>query len=184
MHNDVADSDPQWIAYENWIVSTNHTLSLGRDRLLRSVGVGYTYNNSGDDNPARSAATLTAHNATVRAVLAPSTAVSITPSVGLVRSASATAGSRLRETYGLAAQLRLLEGRWTSSMSASNTEDRGIGSLQARLTSRYDLTKADAVSFSFRSSHYRNAPNPFGAAGNFSERTASLQLTRRLGNGS
>jgi hypothetical protein len=184
MHNGAAGGDPHQVAYGNWIVATNHTLSLGRDRLLRSVGIGYTFRNSGDDNPARAASGLTAHAATVRSVLAPSEAVSITPSVGLVGSTSgADTGTRLRRTYGIAAQMRLREGRWTSSVSLGSTEDRGTGAFQTRITSRYDLTEADIVTFSLRESRYHNAPNPFGAPGGFRERAFSLQLTRRIGSG-
>jgi hypothetical protein len=185
MDNDLSNDDPQWISYGNWIVTSNHTLSLGRERLVRSAGIGYTYRSSGDDNPARSASSLTAHAATVRVVLAPSNAVSITPSLGLQGSSSAAgAGWHVRETYGIAAQTRVLEGRWTSSLSLGSTEDRGIGAIQTRMTSRYDLTRSDAITFTLRESRYRNAPNPYGAAGHFQERTASLQLTHRLGNGS
>src|SRR5262245_18483411 len=105
----------------------------------------------------------------------------MTPSVGLLGSSAAVAGWHVRETYGLATRLRAREGRWTSSMSVGSTEDRGIGALQARATSRYDFTGADALTFSLRGSRYRNAPNAFGAPGNFRELTASLQLTHRLG---
>ncbi len=185
MHNDLAAADPQWVAYDNWMVSTNQSISLGRDRLLRSVGFGYSFRTSGDDNPARSASSLTAHDATVRVVLAPWEAVSLTPSVGLQGSTSAAVpGWHVRETYGIAAQTRLLDGRWTSALSLGSTEDRGIGSILTRLTSRYDLTSADVVTLTVRESRFRNAPNPFGAPGHFRERTASLQLTHRLGNGS
>jgi hypothetical protein len=184
MQNDVASEDARLIAYANWILSTNHTFSMPRDRLLRSVGLGYTFRTSGDDNPARAATSLTAHAATVRAVFAPSEALSITPSVGLLRSTSGAAGvAQLRKTYGVAAQWRAREGRWTSSLSLGSTEDRGIGAFQTRLTSRYDLTESDVLSLSVRESRYRNAPNPFGPPGSFHERTFSLQLTRRIGDG-
>jgi hypothetical protein len=182
LHNDLDASDTRWSAYGNWIVSTNHTLSLGRERLLRSVGFNYTYRKAGDDNPARGAASLTAHTANARVVIAPSRALSVTPSLGLVRTWPAGAsGWRLRQTYGLAAQLRTLAGRWTSSLSLGSSQDGAVGSFQSRLTSRYDLTAADAVTLSVRGSSYRNAPNPFGAPGDFRELTASLQLTHRLG---
>jgi len=184
MHNDLDAGNPQWTAYENWMVSTSQTLSLGRDRLLRSTGFTYSLRAAGDDNQARSASNLTAHDVSVRAVLAPSEAVSVTPSIGLQGSSSAAVpGWHVRETYGLASQFRMYEGRWTSSLSLGSTADRGIGSFQTRISSRYDLTRSTAVTFSLRESRYRNAPNPFGAPGNFHERTASLQLTRRLGNG-
>jgi hypothetical protein len=185
MHNDLDAANPQWTAYDNWMLSTTQTMSLGRDRLLRSTGFTYSLRTAGDDNPARSASSLTAHDVSVRAVLAPTEALSVTPSIGLQGSSSAAVpGWHVRETYGLAAQHRARDGRWSSSISLGSTADRGIGSFQTRITSRYDLTRADAVSFTLRESRYRNAPNPFGAPGNFQERTASLQLTRRLGNGS
>jgi hypothetical protein len=184
MGNDLAVGDPQWTAYRNWMVTTNQTVSLGRDQPLRSVGMSYTFQNSGDDNPARSASGLTAHSTTFRLVLAPSRNVSITPSVGLLGSSAAFAGWHVRETYGLASQVRALEGRWTSSLSLGSTEERSIGALQARVSSRYELRVADALTFSLRGSRYRNAPNAFGASGNFREFTASLQLTHQLGNGS
>jgi hypothetical protein len=184
LHNDVAAADPQWSAYGNWIAATNHTIAMGRDGLLRSIGFSYTYRRAGDDNPARAASSLAAHTATARVVLAPARTLSVTPSLGLVRTWPASAsGWRVRETYGLAAQLRALEGRWTSSLSVSSSDDGAVGSLQSRLTSRYELTAADAVTFSLRASSYRNAPNPFGTSGDFREMTASLQLTHRLGDG-
>lgn len=184
LHNDVVTTDPQWSDYGNWIVATNHTFSVGREGLVRSVGFSYTYRRAGDDNPARAASSLAAHAANARVVLAPSRVVSVTPSIGLVRTWPATAsGWRLRETYGLAAQLRALEGRWTSSLSLASSDDGGVGSFQSRLTTRYDLTPADVVTFSLRASSYRNATNPFGTSGDFSEMTASLQVTHRLGHG-
>lgn len=185
MHNDVATDAPQWIDYANWIVASNHTVSLGRSRLFRSFGWSYTYRNSGDENPVRAASNLTAHAATVRVVLAPSAALSITPSVGVNASSSGAAREfHRRQTYGIAAQMRAREGRWTSSLSLGSTDDRGVGAFQMRMSSRYRLTEADIVTFAVRASRYRNAPNPFGAAGSFNERTVSLQLSRRLGDGS
>lgn len=186
MDNGLGDGDQRWISYANWLASTTQTLSLGRDALLRSVSLGYTYRGSGDDNPARAASSMDAHATTVRVVVAPSRAVSITPSIGLLHSASAsTAGQwRTRQTYGIAAQTRMKEGRWTSSVSVGSTDEGGTGAIQGRLSSNFNITSSSALSFTFRSSHYRNAPNPFGPPGAFHERTASLQLTRRLGNGS
>lgn len=184
MTNGAASGAPQWIAYGNWILSSNHTLSLARDRLLRSVGFGYTFRSSGDDNPVRAASRLTAHQATLRAVFAPSERLSITPSVGVLRSTLGTSRiPQVRQTYGIASQLRLQDGRWTSSLSLGSTQDRGIGAFQTRLTSRYDLTSRDALTLTVRDSRFRNAPNPFGAPGGFSERTISVQLTHRLGDG-
>jgi hypothetical protein len=184
MRNGVAAGDPQQIAYGNWILATTQTFSLGRDRLLRSVGVGYTFRNSGDDNPLRAAASLSVHSATVRAVFAPWEAVSLTPSLGLVQTRSGAEDvTRVRRTYGIAAQMRLQEGRWTSSVSLGSTADRGAGAFQTRIASRYDLTEASTVTFSLRESRFRNAPNPFGPPGGFQERAVTLQLTRRIGSG-
>lgn len=184
MDNGLEAADARWISYANWLASMTETLSFGRDALLRSVSLGYTYRGSGDDNPARAASSMDAHATTMRVVLAPSKNLNITPSIGLLHSASAsTAGQwRVRQTYGIAAQARAYEGRWTSSVSVGSTDEGGTGAIQARLSSNYNLTNASSLSFSFRSSHYRNAPNPYGPPGAFSERTASLQLTRRIGN--
>ena len=186
MDNGLGDGDARWIDYANWLASVTHTLSLGRDALLRSVSLGYTYRGSGDENPARAVASMDAHATTIRVVFAPSRNITVTPSIGLLHSASAgSVGQwRRRQTYGIAAQTRAREGRWTSSASVGSTDEAGTGAIQARLSSNYNLTDASSLSFTFRSSHYRNAPNPFGPPGAFSERTASLQLTRRLGNGS
>jgi hypothetical protein len=184
MHNDVPAGSADWIAYDNWIVATNHTVSLGRDRLLRSVGFAYTYRLAGDDNPARQASSLRAHSANVRVVVAPSRALSVTPSIGLVRSWPASAsGWRLRETYGLAAQLRTLDGKWTTSASLGSSQEGTVGVLQGRITSRYALTPADQLTLSIRGSSYSNARNPFGAPGDFQELTVNLQMTHRFGNG-
>lgn len=184
MHNGLDAADARWIAYGSWIVTTSHSVSLGRDRLIRTVGFSYTYRKAGDDNPARAASSLTAHVATVRLVLAPSAAVSVTPSLGLARTWPAGApGWRLRQTYGLAAQLRALDGRWTTSASLGSSQDRGVGDFQSRLTSRYALTAADVVTLSLRGSNYHHAPNPFGPPGDFREFTMSLQVTHQLGNG-
>ncbi len=184
MDNHLPADDAQWVAYGSWVAATTHTFSLSRDRLLRSTGFTYTYRRTGDDNPARAASTLVAHSATARVVLAPAAGFSVTPSFGVVRTWPANApGWMIRETYGIAGQLRVLDGRWTTSLALGSTDDGNAGSSQARLTSRYDLTALDALTFSLRGSQYRNAPNPFGAAGDFAELTVSLQLTHRFGNG-
>ena len=183
MHNDLAADNLQWTSYDNWMVTTSQSLSLGRERLMRSTGFTYSFRSAGDDNPARSASSLSAHDVSVRAVFAPSQALSITPSIGLQGSSSSAAGWGVRETYGLAAQHRAHNGKLSSSLSLGSTADRGIGSFQTRLSSRYDVTRSDAITFSLRESRYRNAPNPFGAPGDFHERTVSLQLTHQLGNG-
>jgi hypothetical protein len=186
MSNDLTEDDARWIAYDNWLASASQAYSFGHESLLRSVGLSYMYRGSGDANPARAAASMDAHSTTVRAVIAPSRTTSITPSVGVIHSASsATAGQwRARQTYGIAAQTRMRDGRWTSSLSLGSTDDGGTGAFQTRLTSRYTVSTSSDVTLSIRSSHYRNAPNPFGPPGSFHERMASLQLTRRLGNGS
>ncbi len=182
MQNDLPAGNDARIAYGNWIFATHHTVSLGRDRLVRSVGLGYTYRNAGDDNPRRHASSFKAHTANARVVLAPSRVVSVTPSLGLVRSWPAGAGGwQIRETYGLAAQVRTLGGRWTTSASVGSSQAGAVRVLQARITSRYKLTPADVLTFALRGSGYRNAPNPFGTAGDFQELTVNLQLTHRFG---
>lgn len=182
MQNDIPAGEDARIAYDNWIFATQHTVSLGRDRLLRSVGVGYTYRNAGDENPRRHASSFKAHTANARVVLAPSRVVSVTPSVGLVRSWPAGAGGwQLRETYGLAAQVRALDGRWTTSASVGSSQSGVVRVLQTRITSRYKLTAADVLTLTVRGSGYRNAPNPFGTPGDFEELTVNLQLAHRFG---
>jgi len=182
MQNDLSAGNDSRIAYDNWIFATQHTVSLGRDRLLRSVGVGYTYRNAGDENPKRQASSFKAHTANARVVLAPSRVVSVTPSLGLVRSWPAGAGEwQLRETYGLAAQVRALDGRWTTSASVGSSQSGTVSVLQTRLTSRYRLTAADVLTLTLRGSGYRNAPHPLGTPGDFQELTVNLQLTHRFG---
>ena len=184
MANGLPESDVRGISYGNWHVATNHTLLLGREGWWRSVGFGYTYRRAGDDNPARQSSSLAAHSVTARVVVAPAATLSVTPSLGLVRTWPAAAPDwQTRETYGLAAQLRALAGRWTTSLSLGTSQDGTVGSFQTRLTSRYDLTAADVVTLSLRGSNYRNAPNPLGEPGDFRELLVSLQLTHRLGNG-
>lgn len=182
MNNDAPPGDAAWIAYDNWILATNHTLSFGRDRLVRSVGLAYTYRKAGDDNPARATSSLTAHTANVRVVVAPSRVVSLTPTVGLARTWPGGAPDwRTRATYGLAAQLRAAEGRWTTSASVGSSQQGAVHVLQTRITSRYNLTPADAFTLTVRGSGYRNAANPVGAPGDFEEFTVSLQVTHRFG---
>lgn len=184
MDNGLGPAVPEGVAYGNLILAMNHAWSLGRDGLWRSVGFTYTYRKAADDNPLRAASSLTAHAAAARVVLAPARDLSLTPSVGLTRTWPGGAPDwRWRETYSLAGQLRALAGRWTTALSLGTTQDGSSGSFQSRLTSRFELTAMDAVTLSVRGSSFENAPNPFGAPGDFRELTAGLQFTRRLGRG-
>lgn len=182
MRNGLSAEDHRRIDYGNWILTTTQNLSLTRDRLFRSVGATYTFRTSGDENPLRQASDLTSHAATGRVVVAPTRTISLTPSVGLVSTRS-MGEWRTRETYSLAAQVRAMEGRWTTSASIGSSQDRAIRVMQTRVTSRYTLTPSNIVTLSVRGSRYRNAPNPFGEPGDFEEFTMGLQFTHRFGGG-
>ena len=180
MHNGISLTDDRRIAYGNWIVGTNHTVGFGRQGLVRSLGVGYVYRTAGDDNPTRQASNLTSHAANVRVVLAPSRTISVTPTIGLVMTKAVNAGWKTRQTYGIAGQLRALNGKWSTTVSVATSQDRSISMIQGRVTSQLRVTPSDALTFSLRASSFQNAPDPLGGDGDFRELTVNLQWVHSL----
>ena len=114
-------------------------------RIFRSLSVDYNYRPTKDQNPLRVQSTSTSHNLNASLMIAPGGNVTITPTVGLVRSKFAGAGWSLRSTYGLGTQLSALRGKWVNSLNLSRSQFQQTTALQAQLSSRFQLTGSDAI---------------------------------------
>jgi len=156
LNNDAPDPE-HWIAYRSWIFGTNQALVISRDKLFRSASVAYTYRTTGDENTARVQSESASHTLNVRVLMNLTADLSLTPSVGLVRSRFGEQAWAMRETYALGAQLRLLRGKWTTSLALGSSQVNQTGSLQGTVTSRYQLTRRDAVTLVARASDYANS---------------------------
>jgi len=176
LSNDTRDPD-QWIEYSSWLAGLRQTLALGRDALVRSVTVDYTYRPTSDANPLRSMSNSTSHNVSASVVVAPSRSVSITPTLGVVHSRFGDAGWSTRTTYGVGTQLSALAGKWVSSLSVSRSQFQQTTALQAALSSRYQMTPSDALILGVQAADYGNLVSPELA---FRETTASLRWAHRF----
>jgi hypothetical protein len=105
-----ASAPEQWIDYPSWLAGLRQTLALGREGILRTVTVDYTYRPTSDANPLRAQSTSESHSASASLMLAPSRTISVTPTLGIVHSPFAGAGWTTRSTYGLGTQASGLRG--------------------------------------------------------------------------
>ena len=174
--NDASEPE-RWIAYSSWQTGVRQTLAFGRQSAVRSASVDYGYRTTGDDNPLRAMNTSRAHSVSASVVFAPRRNISITPSMGLVRSRFADGDWDTRTTYGVGAQWAALRGTWVSSLNLGRSQFQQTGALQGTLSSRYQLTQRDAVILTVRGSDYDNITNPDL---NFQEVAANLRWVHRF----
>ena len=175
MSNGVTDSTRQ-VDFASYNFGVTQNINLAQGRKLRAVALSYGYQQSGDDNPLKADARLSAHDASIRTTLELGRTISVIPGVGLSLSQVGDGDADLRHTYSLAAQHRP-RGRWSSTMSLSNSRFHAAGSIQAALSSRFRFTNADMVTLSLRSSHVSGLET---ASGEFREHTVSVQWSRNI----
>lgn len=174
--NDAADAN-LLMDYRNWSAGTSHTLGFGTGGLLRSITLGYTYQDAGDDNPLRAGSAFRSHDTSVRASFLPRRGVTVTPSIGIAVSRVGEADWDTRQTYGAATSYRTGTGRWNTTLSLVSSRVPSTDALRAALSSRYRLTASDQITASLRSNHIEGMPGDGGA---FSEYTFSLGWSRRF----
>lgn len=172
-----ADEPERWIAYGSWLVGGRQTVTFPRESLFRSSSLDYTFRTTGDDNPLRVASTSRSHTLNTSVVLSPTRALSFTPTVGLVRSQFGEDGWSTRSTFGLGAQFSADRGRWVSGLNLGRSQVHQTTAVQTTLTSRYQLTRRDAIVFSVRANDYHHVVD---ADRSFREATASLRWAHRF----
>jgi hypothetical protein len=131
----------------------------------------------GDENPARSSSSLDSHGGNVNVGFKVASNVTVTPSLGLVRSSVGEAPAVTRTTYGLATDWRVRDGRWSTRAALSRAQLSRTDALTANISSRLRITDSDQCSLIIRASRYRNLVDP---TRDFDERTASLQWSHTL----
>lgn len=174
--NDAPEADAQWIAYSSWIFGTKHNLTFSRRGILRSASLAYTYRSSGDENPLRTQSESKSHTFKIRVLAGLTRNLNLTPSVGIVRSRFGTAGWTTLETYELGVQLRLLRGKWATSLALGRSQAKQTKALQATLTSRYQFGR-DAVTLVVRANDYDSS---LEMGRDFREFVFTLRWARRL----
>ncbi len=172
-----ATTDQQWIAYSTWLVGSNQTFTLSRRGLFRSASLGYTYRVSGDENPLRVQSESESHTINARLLAGVSGNINLTPSLGIVRSRFGGVGWTTRQTYSLAAQLRLARGKWATSLQLGRAQVNQTNSLQATLTSRLQLNRSETVTLVARASDHDNM---LEAGEDFSEFLVTLRWAHRF----
>lgn len=172
-----ATAPEQWINYTSWLAGLRQTLALGRTGMFRSVTLDYTYRPTDEANPLRTMSDSRSHSVNASLMVAPSRSVSVTPTVGLVRSRFGTGGWTTRSTYGVGTQLSALRGKWVSGLNLARSQFQQTAALQAVLSSRFQVTSSDALILSVRAADYDNLVSPDLA---FQETTASLRWAHRF----
>ncbi len=167
----------QLIAYTSLMVGTNQTITFSRRGLLRNASVQYQFRSTGDDNPMRVQSTSRSHSVNARLLLSPARILNVTPTVGIVRSRFAEMGWSTRQTYGLGAQLRVMNGKLMSAFQLGRSQINQTTATQFSANARYQLTRHDMLILSVRASDFANA---LEASRNFQEGQVSLRWSRRL----
>lgn len=159
LDNDAPEPE-RWIAYASWQAGLRHTLTFGRRSVFRSASVDYTYRTTGDDNPLRTSSTSRSHSVNASLLFAPRRNLTVTPSLGVVRSRFADPRWSTRTTYGLGTQLALFRGTWVSSLALGRSQFQQTDALQGTFMSRFQFTLRDAVILSVRAANYDNLADP------------------------
>jgi hypothetical protein len=173
-----ASLDPlRQIDYSAWMLGTTQSMYFSRTSRVRNVSLSYTMQRVGDENPARSSSSLDSHGGNVNVGFKVASNVTVTPSLGLVRSSVGEAPAVTRTTYGLATDWRVRDGRWSTRAALSRAQLSRTDALTANISSRLRITDSDQCSLIIRASRYRNLVDP---TRDFDERTASLQWSHTL----
>jgi hypothetical protein len=175
VRNDTDDVARQ-IDYSSWQAGATQTLSLGAERLMRTVGLNYGYQQAGDAAPGRADRRLRAHDVSVRATLQPRRNITLTPSIGAALSSTGDADWQVRQTYGVAAHYRV-SAKMTTSASLSNSRLNSGGSLNGAVSARYQLTPLDQVTLALRSNRVNGLETE---AGYFHENRMTLSWSRSI----
>ena len=171
-------TDPNLLMdYRNWSAGLSQTLSLGTGAFLRSLTLGYTYQDAGDGNPLRAASAFRSHDTSLRGAFQPRRGLTVTPSIGIAVSRVGEADWATRRTYGAATGYRTGDGRWNTTLSLYGSRVPDTDAIRAALTSRYRLTPSDQVTATLRSNHVQGMPDADGA---FSDYTFSIGWSRRF----
>jgi len=172
-----ATTEEHWISYSTWLLGSNQTFTLSRRGLFRSASLAYTYRVSGDENPLRNQSEAESHTVNARLLVGLTGNINLTPSLGVVRSQFGGAGWTTRQTYSLAAQLRAARGKWATSLALGRAQVNQTNSLQATLTSRYQLNRSETVTLVARASDHANMLDP---EQDFSEFLVTLRWAHRF----
>lgn len=172
-----ATEPERWIDYTSWQAGLRNTVTLSRGGTFRSASLDYNHRTTGDENPLRTSTASESHSVTANLQISPSRVLSVTPTLGFVRSQFADAGWTTRSTYGVGSQLTVLDGRWATSLDVGRSQFQQTAALQSNLTSRFQVTARDAVIFGFRAADYDNVLDPELA---FNELSASLRWAHRF----
>ncbi len=165
------------VDFTSWTLATSHTVVLGREGMWRAGSFNYSYQQSGDDAPGRTASALRAHDADVRVTLAPAANLSVTPSLGVSMTSLPQAEWALRHTYAVSANFRGTGGRWSAGAALSNSRVHAGGAIRASLSGRYNLTTGDRLNVSVRSNRVTGLQTE---SGGFDEYTMTLGWSRSI----
>ncbi|MBR9990786.1 MAG: hypothetical protein KFH98_13580 [Gemmatimonadetes bacterium] len=175
LSNDTDDVSRQ-VDYTSWQIGASQTLSLGPQRLLRTVGLNYGYQQAGDGAPGRADRRLRAHDVSVRGTLQPRRNLTLTPSIGAAVSSNGAADWEIRQTYGFAAHHRV-SAKLATSASLSNSRLNSGGSLNGAVSARYQITPLDQVMLALRSYRVSGLETE---AGHFHENRVTLNWSRSI----
>jgi hypothetical protein len=176
MDRDLVDSAGA-IDYSGTTFGTTHTWLPSAGTRLQSLSLSYTFQDMGDPSPLREATSFRSHAADLRVGLALGPNASISPTIGLIGTSVADSATKTRASYGITGEWRGPKRRWLANGSVSRSQLGRTNALTTRVTARFPLTAADALTLLIRTSRYRSAVE--GDRG-FDERTVSLRWSRRL----
>ena len=176
MVREIADSLGS-VDYDARMLSTTQTWIAAAPGLVRSVSASYTWQSAGDDNPLRSATSLTSHTTDIRVQFPLGTAASFSPTLGVTNASVGGAPGDNRMTWGVAADWRDPGRRWTGTGSMHRSQVGRTMAVGSRLSVKVNVTALDALTLVLRTNQYRSLVDPDQ---DFNERALNLRWGRRF----
>lgn len=175
MDNNAADTSAK-IDFTNVVFRTNNGLTFNRKTGLVNISLDYSYQTSGDGNPARIGTKLNSHTTAVRSTFNIREGLNVMPSINLVNSKQAEAGWTTTQSYAAAFNILNLNKKLNSGIQLGITLDNSATSLKSGIRSNYKLTPSATVSLQLELRNVRSDND----SGGFDELTSRLTITNRF----
>lgn len=170
-------NDTTRVAFSNLTLGTNQIFVFAPGSVVQAVTLTYIFQRSGDDAPLRAGFKTTGHSATLGAVIPLGTALTLSPTAGLVHFSIGALGGQTTQTYGVTLQHRAEENTLISTLSSTASFVSSSSSFRNTLGSTYQLTNSAALGLTVGMTNFSGGA--FSSV-RFTEYTAAVTFTQRL----
>ena len=175
MYNDAPDSSAR-VDFRNRAFQLGNSISFDREKGIRNISLDYSFQTSGDSDPAKTSSSLKSHNMTIRGLYFPYGNIGVIPTINIIDTRQADAGWTLTRSYNIGINIQSFDKRLNNNFTTGITLNGSTSSMKIGLRSSCKLTRSALLSAQIDTNHFKSD----GEAGNFTETTARLTATQRF----